>query len=99
MRIDGTNPWSSVEAVNSVPPENNMPKGQIQSGDEGTDDAQLSPDAALASSLHAKLAQVPEVRQEKVGQLRQSVNEGTYTVSSEQIASAMLNDIQGLICG
>jgi negative regulator of flagellin synthesis FlgM len=96
MRIDGTNPWNSVETFSSTQLENKKPKGDIQSSEAAADDAQFSPDASLANSLRAKLAQVPEVRQDKVDQLRQSINEGTYSATSQQIASAMLNDIQGL---
>ena len=60
------------------------------------DEAQFSDHATLGSSLLQRMAEVPDVRQEKVDHLRQAVNEGTYSVSSDQIADAMLNDLNGL---
>jgi len=44
------------------------------------------------SGLVAKAASTPEIRQDRVEQLRQAISSGTYSVSNEQLADAMLRD-------
>ena len=92
MRIDGPNPWSGIEALNSAQDEKLRSRSESATESRASDDAQLSPAARLASSLIQRLQQVPEVRQDKVEQLRNSIAQGTYQVSSDQIAGAMVND-------
>ncbi|GEM_PF-976863 len=40
-----------------------------------------------------KAAQMPEVREEKVAQLREQIQQGTYQVSNRQIARAMIGGL------
>ncbi len=54
--------------------------------------------ADLSSAVHLQnfetvVAQAPEIRQERVDQLRQAISSGTYSVSDEQLADAMLRNI------
>ena len=51
----------------------------------------LSSDVHL-SGLAAKVASAPEIRQDRVDQLRQAISSGTYSVSDQQLAQAMLSD-------
>ena len=44
------------------------------------------------NSLKARLRAVAEVRQQKVDELRQAIQSGTYEVSPQRIAAAMLAD-------
>jgi len=44
------------------------------------------------SGLEAKVGSTPEIREERVNQLRQAIGSGTYSVSDEQLAQAMMND-------
>src|SRR5690348_7016875 len=49
-------------------------------------------DSVTLSSLASKVLDTPEVRQDKVDSLRSAIQNGSYTVDSEQTADAMLSD-------
>jgi flagellar biosynthesis anti-sigma factor FlgM len=55
----------------------------------GEDQTQLSGIHVQAQALAAQVAQLPEVRQEKVNALRQVVLGGSYQPSSQQVAEAV----------
>lgn len=57
---------------------------------EGRDQAQLSPEAKALQSALAAVKEAPEVREEKVAELREAVRSGTYNVSAQEIADKML---------
>jgi len=50
----------------------------------------FSSDTVTLSALASRALQMPEVRQEQVDSLRQSIASGQYTVDAQSIASAML---------
>jgi flagellar biosynthesis anti-sigma factor FlgM len=54
------------------------------------DSAQLSTDTVTVQVLSAAVLQLPEVRQEKVAALAEQVQNGSYAVSPEQTAGALL---------
>lgn len=43
--------------------------------------------------IHEELKKTPEVRDEKVQELREKIDDGTYYVSSDRIAEKVLRDI------
>jgi flagellar biosynthesis anti-sigma factor FlgM len=93
MRIEGSNPWAGIDGLNSNKSERSKASDSACNAISSTaDDAQLSTDATLGSSLLQRLGDVPEIRQNKVEGLRASIAQGTYQVSSDHIASAMLDD-------
>lgn len=49
-------------------------------------------DTVTLNSLTAKALHQPEIRQEKVDNLRQAVSSGEYKVDSQKIADAMIRD-------
>jgi negative regulator of flagellin synthesis FlgM len=49
-------------------------------------------DTVSVSALAAKALQMPEVRQDKVDNLRQSVSSGEYQIDPSAIAAAMANE-------
>jgi len=53
-------------------------------------ESQFSPNQSSVSSLLSAALAAPEVRQEKVDALKAQVMSGSYQVSSQQIASSML---------
>jgi len=59
------------------------------------DAAEFSPDLQKVQGLKEQLANVPEGRQERVQELRKAVQDGTYEVSPDKIANAMLTDLAG----
>lgn len=52
----------------------------------------LPEDTVTISTLTAKALQTPEVRQDKVDSLRQSISSGQYQVDPYAIAAAMVNE-------
>lgn len=58
----------------------------------GTDKADLSTEAQQFAMLSSQAANVPNVRQNLVASLKSAVQNGTYTVSNQQIAQSMLRD-------
>lgn len=94
MRVDGPLPL----------PDNLQPQkvGSARSGStqnsstavqSNQDQAQLSVDNETIQQLKANLAQVPEVRQERVEALRQVVGNGNYQVSDQQLADAIHSNL------
>lgn len=59
----------------------------------GQDQAQLSINGGTVQRLQANLAQLPDVRQEKVGALRQAVASGSYQISDQQLSDAIGSDL------
>jgi len=55
------------------------------------DVAQLSSDHVRVQALTAAVSQLPEVRQEKVAALAQLVRSGTYSVTPQQTAEALIS--------
>ena len=55
--------------------------------------SQLSSDAVSLSSLEMQANGVADIRQEKVASLQAQINSGTYNVSKNALANAMLRDI------
>lgn len=58
------------------------------------DTAQLSSDQAGIQDLVAQLNELPEVRQEKVASLSRAIDQGTYQVTPEQTAEALISELQ-----
>jgi negative regulator of flagellin synthesis FlgM len=70
---------------------------QYQEGRVGlsSDEVQLSADGETIQQMKASLDRLPDVRQGRVAPLQQTINEGTYQVSGQQIAQAMSADLVG----
>jgi len=90
MRIDlnlGISP--AADSATPVKPDIAVGSGPKNS-DLAGDVASPSADYARAQALTAALSQVPDVREEKVAALAQMVHSGSYTVSPEQTAEALM---------
>jgi negative regulator of flagellin synthesis FlgM len=58
----------------------------------GKDKVELSGKSAEFSKLVDQLKQLPDVRQDRVNELKQKISSGNYEPSAEDIADAILND-------
>ncbi len=58
----------------------------------GADKLQFSGRAEQSSKLLEQVKQLPDVRQEKVGALREQISAGEYNPPAEKIADAILKD-------
>ena len=88
MRIDLRTAYDA-NAIDQAQRTSAKPSAQKQAEAAGT--ADVSSDVRL-SGLEAKVASAPDIRQDRVEQLRQAIASGTYSVSDEQLADAMLRD-------
>jgi len=89
MRIEGPNINSVTElqmqkAKSAAPAAN---AGPLQ-----MDTVQLSGDAGAIRAAHEAIAQTPDIRADKVDNLRRMVQNGTYHVSALDIAKKMLTE-------
>ena len=60
---------------------------------DAEDVAHLSSGSDAVQKLKAQLDAVPEVRQDRVDALRQAISDGTYKISPQGIAAAMLAEL------
>lgn len=58
----------------------------------GADKIELSDQAKEANRAFAELKKLPEIRQEKVGEIKNQVETGTYNIDGNKIAVSMLNE-------
>ena len=56
----------------------------------GQDQFILSPQSSEVNRIKQQLDEIPEVDEQKVAALRERVNNGRYTVSSQQVAEKIL---------
>lgn len=94
MRIDNYGPQATPEdnrtgAANSAGTSGTNAAPRNLGQDLGEDQAQLSGAHTQVLALSAQVAQLPEIRQERVQALRQAVESGQYRVSPEQVAGAV----------
>jgi negative regulator of flagellin synthesis FlgM len=59
------------------------------------DEVQFSVDGEKVQQLKASLEGLPDMRQDRVADLQQAIEEGSYNVSSQQIAQAMSSELLG----
>lgn len=57
------------------------------------DQASLSLNQARMRTLESQVAQMPEVRSERVKALAQRIKDGTYDVSAQQTADALISEM------
>jgi len=60
-------------------------------GEMASDVTKLSPDYCKVQALAATVSELPEIRQDKVAALAESIRNGTYVVSAEQTAEALVS--------
>ena len=89
MRID-----LSQLFPNGIQPKASSPVERGKSPAKANDGVQadLSGDSVVLGALHAKLQQVPEVREDRVAELRKSLANGTYRPDSMATAQAMMDE-------
>lgn len=94
MRIDpNTRITDAGEAGGSAKAGSKAASG-TSGGGLASDQAELSPDQARVGTLAAQVNNLPEIRGEKVAAIASAVRKGTYQVSPEQTAEAILSELQ-----
>ena len=80
----------AVERASSDPTSAKGPAGSLSTG---ADSLTLSPDAAIASDAIAKAAALPDIRQEKVDQVRKLLEQGEVGQNNETLADAIIDSL------
>lgn len=62
---------------------------------QGRDEVTMSPQAQEVLALKAKLAELPEVREDVVQRIKQQIESGSYRVPARAVAEALLKDFVG----
>lgn len=98
MRIDPNQYLGNLQSDNVQQPNTrgSQPSQSQQtsesSGVDADDQFQPSPTLDQIQRLKAQLAQVPEVRSDRVAALSQKVQQGSYKPTNQQIANAMVSE-------
>ena len=92
VTLDGTSGADSVRKSNTVDGNdraqaNRHPATETQ---DESDAVTVSNQGATLERLVAKVDEVPDVRQDRVDAIRSRIESGTYTVSSHDIAKAII---------
>jgi len=95
MRVDLTQ--SAASQISNEPTTKNVSSRNATTttvGDEGdrTTLTSVSSDSNSVSSLIGKAMNSPEIREDKVGSLKQAIASGQYTLDPGAIASSMIDE-------
>ncbi len=93
MRIDLQTP-----AAQDIERSSNLKQSERQRASRGKtgDDAGISLSSDTSQSISAALDATPEIRSDRVEQLRALVNSGQYAVEPERVANAMMTSLFGM---
>ncbi|MDD5934725.1 MAG: flagellar biosynthesis anti-sigma factor FlgM [Clostridiales bacterium] len=86
MRIDAFNKVSQLYQQNST---QKVMKSNAVSKRDRVEISQLGKDIQVAKQV---VAQAPDIRQDKVNEIKQRMASGKYNVSTEEIADKMIKD-------
>jgi negative regulator of flagellin synthesis FlgM len=94
MEISDKNPLHINLYVNQVQQQRQTADatGSKPAALEKEDNVELSQTARELRRSQAALAELPDVRQEKVAQLKHQIESGTYRIEPEKIAEKMLDE-------
>lgn len=89
MKIDVTNPASMVSPELNQLAEN---KSQIAADVPNEDSISVGSEGAVVASLTQKVLQTPEMRTDRIAELRQAISNGDYKLDPQAIADAIIRD-------
>ena len=95
MKIMGKNPLIHLDtyAKNVAKTEESVKKDAQQSeGAAKGDKVILSPKAKAIQEAKKLLENVPDIREEKVAQIKEQIKNGTYTVDAKKVAAKILEE-------
>ena len=93
MNNDGQSIRQITQGMKPPQSEKNPPASSVSSPDAGSDRVELSPQSRDMKKIHEILATTPEVRTEKVAELKKAIEDGTYRVKTEDIADKMIQEM------
>jgi negative regulator of flagellin synthesis FlgM len=92
MEINGTNPLIGlIKNVQRLDSPQQSERTQVNDGEHSDSDRlELSVRSREISHLEELIQSTPDVREERVNQVRQSIESGTYNVKAEKIAEKII---------
>jgi len=66
---------------------------QLTEATQNTDNIHLSQEARLMQKASRVIAETPDVRQEKVAAVKEAVDQGSYPVDTQKVASSMIANL------
>lgn len=92
MKIENNSIHSlaSSRAPNTPPTGHNSHSNEMASASTARDRAELSEQARILAKARGALNEASAVRNERIEQLRQQIEEGTYTIPLEALANQLL---------
>jgi negative regulator of flagellin synthesis FlgM len=97
MKIQGNNPTEGQELLNKV---KDLKKGQevgkqseAQKAENEQDKISLSGKAREISELKSMIADLPDVRTDKVAEIKKAVDTGNYNIDALKVAERILEEI------
>ena len=96
MEITGGNPFAKINSYvrqvrggkSGSDAATNSSSGEVLSGDR----VELSPKAKKMQEAKRILGTIPDIREEKVAQIRKQIEDGTYQIDSQKIAEKMVTE-------
>ena len=93
MNNDGQSIRQITQGLKPPQSEKNPPPSSVSSPDAGSDRVELSPQSRDMKKINEILATTPEMRTEKVAELKKAIAEETYRVKTEDLADKMLKEM------
>ena len=94
--ITGNKPFSGLDAyVKNVGKGKNRINGSPKEAPKGglsEDKVALSPEAKQIQDVKKRLDSLPDVREDKVAEIKEQIEAGTYTIDGEKIAFKMIRE-------
>jgi len=93
MEITGKNITTTLEAYTNKVQQTKQPAtsdpGKEQPGVKG-DTVSLSKEAREVAAVTQKLEETPDIREDKVAEIKEKIDNGTYTVDGQKAATNLL---------
>lgn len=90
MKIHGINPLQAIKSYtnrNQVQEAGKKPESQMK------DAVDISPQARELQALREKMAEIPEIREEKVAEIQKQLSSGQYQVDLDRLVDNLLQEI------
>lgn len=91
MKIQGFNNLYKAYNQDKIKPTNSIKNKEITA--KNSDDMQVSTEGKYLSQIIALAKQAPDIREEKVAQIRASIQSGKYNVSAEEVAEKIVQSL------
>jgi len=95
MKVTGECPFVNLEAyIKNMKDKRKVDASTRQTSEEVLKEEKvvLSPKARLIQETKKLLGSIPDIREEKVAQLKKQIKNGTYHIEGEKIAARMIKE-------